>query len=72
MSRGDQGGPLGGDSVPSGLLQEQENLRLFELLGRKCVVRRLGVWGDPMGPWGDPKGGLGGPMGGFGGELGGP
>uniref|UniRef100_A0A672U199 WASP actin nucleation promoting factor n=1 Tax=Strigops habroptila TaxID=2489341 RepID=A0A672U199_STRHB len=35
MSRG---GPSGGDNVPSELLQHQENLRLFELLGRKCVA----------------------------------
>ncbi|XP_068034595.1 LOW QUALITY PROTEIN: actin nucleation-promoting factor WAS-like [Anomalospiza imberbis] len=28
----------GGDNVPSELLGEQENLRIFELLGRKCVT----------------------------------
>ncbi|KAM9510813.1 actin nucleation-promoting factor WAS-like [Guaruba guarouba] len=33
-----QGGPPGGAQVPSALLQPQENLRLFELLGRKCVA----------------------------------
>ncbi|XP_068034596.1 actin nucleation-promoting factor WAS-like [Anomalospiza imberbis] len=35
MSRG---GRQGGDNVPSELLGEQENLRIFELLGRKCVT----------------------------------
>ncbi|XP_065521007.1 actin nucleation-promoting factor WAS [Lathamus discolor] len=35
MSRG---GAPGGGHVPSALLQPQENLRLFELLGRKCVA----------------------------------
>ncbi|KAM4643622.1 actin nucleation-promoting factor WAS-like [Amazona ochrocephala] len=35
MSRG---GPPGGGQVPSALLQPEENLRLFELLGRKCVA----------------------------------
>ncbi|XP_061299205.1 actin nucleation-promoting factor WAS-like [Pezoporus flaviventris] len=32
-----QGGPPGGAHVPSALLQPQENLRLFDFLGRKCV-----------------------------------
>ncbi|KAM9510758.1 actin nucleation-promoting factor WAS isoform 2-T2 [Guaruba guarouba] len=36
-----QGGPPGGAQVPSALLQPQENLRLFELLGRKCVAGAL-------------------------------
>ncbi|XP_062368022.1 actin nucleation-promoting factor WAS [Cinclus cinclus] len=34
MSRG---GRQGGDNVPSELLGEEENARVFELLGRKCV-----------------------------------
>ncbi|CAM9103884.1 unnamed protein product [Bubo scandiacus] len=43
MSRGGRGvGPVG-DNVPSGLLQEQENLQLFELLGRKCVTLATAV-----------------------------
>ncbi|KAM6360739.1 actin nucleation-promoting factor WAS [Pluvialis apricaria] len=55
MSRGSRGGAPGGDNVPSGLLQQQENLRLFELLGRKCVtlattVAQL-VVAEPGGPW---------------------
>ncbi|XP_062491496.1 actin nucleation-promoting factor WAS isoform X2 [Pezoporus occidentalis] len=33
-----QGGPPGGAHVPSALLQPQENLRLFDFLGRKCVA----------------------------------
>uniref|UniRef100_A0A674H1Z9 WASP actin nucleation promoting factor n=1 Tax=Taeniopygia guttata TaxID=59729 RepID=A0A674H1Z9_TAEGU len=35
---GGRGGRQGGDNVPSELLEEQENLRIFELLGRKCVT----------------------------------
>ncbi|XP_075594890.1 LOW QUALITY PROTEIN: actin nucleation-promoting factor WAS [Balearica regulorum gibbericeps] len=38
MSRGSRGGAPGADNVPSRLLQQQENLQLFELLGRKCVT----------------------------------
>ncbi|KAM6188419.1 actin nucleation-promoting factor WAS [Sarcoramphus papa] len=58
MSRGSRGGPPGGDNVPSGLLQQQENLRLFELLGRKCVTLATAVVqlvvaepGVPEGAW---------------------
>ncbi|XP_064331495.1 actin nucleation-promoting factor WAS isoform X3 [Phalacrocorax carbo] len=43
MSRGSRGGAPGGDNVPSGLLQQQENLQLFELLGRKCVTLATAV-----------------------------
>ncbi|XP_072705036.1 LOW QUALITY PROTEIN: actin nucleation-promoting factor WAS [Ciconia boyciana] len=43
MSRGSRGGAPGGDNVPSGLLQQQENLRLFDLLGRKCVTLATAV-----------------------------
>ncbi|XP_075580862.1 actin nucleation-promoting factor WAS, partial [Pelecanus crispus] len=48
----------GADNVPSGLLQQQENLRLFELLGRKCVTLATAVVqlvvaepGGPGGAW---------------------
>ncbi|KAM6228595.1 LOW QUALITY PROTEIN: actin nucleation-promoting factor WAS [Spheniscus humboldti] len=58
MSRGGPGGGPGGDNVPSGLLQQQENLRLFELLGRKCVTLATAVAqlvvaepGGPGGAW---------------------
>ncbi|KAM6106898.1 actin nucleation-promoting factor WAS [Phoenicopterus ruber ruber] len=56
MSRGGRGGAPGGDNVPSGLLQQQENLRLFELLGRKCVTLATAVVqlvvAEPEGPGG--------------------
>ncbi|XP_054043077.1 actin nucleation-promoting factor WAS [Rissa tridactyla] len=56
MSRGSRGGGApGGDNVPSELLQQQENLRLFELLGRKCVTLATAVAqlvvAEPGGPW---------------------
>ncbi|KAM7081604.1 LOW QUALITY PROTEIN: actin nucleation-promoting factor WAS [Ciconia maguari] len=58
MSRGSRGGGPGGDNVPSGLLQQQENLRLFDLLGRKCVTLATAVVqlvvaepGARGGPW---------------------
>ncbi|XP_069739203.1 actin nucleation-promoting factor WAS [Phaenicophaeus curvirostris] len=48
----------GGSSVTSALLGEQENLRLLELLGRKCVALAAAVAqlvvsepGGPGGPW---------------------
>lgn len=53
MSRGGRGGTPGAENVGSVLLQQQENLQLFELLGRKCVVRG---WGGPVGCRG-PRGG---------------
>ncbi|XP_077645787.1 actin nucleation-promoting factor WAS [Lonchura striata] len=61
MSRG---GRQGGDNVPSELLREQENLRIFELLGRKCVTLVTAVvqlvvaepGGVPGGPGGVPGG----------------
>ncbi|XP_066065274.1 LOW QUALITY PROTEIN: actin nucleation-promoting factor WAS-like [Chamaea fasciata] len=61
MSRG---GRQGGDNVPSELLEEQENLRIFELLGRKCVTLVTAVvqlvvaepGGVPGGPGGVPGG----------------
>ncbi|XP_074874694.1 actin nucleation-promoting factor WAS isoform X2 [Buteo buteo] len=58
MSHRGRGGVPGGDNVPSGLLQQQENLRLFELLGRKCVTLATAVaqlvvaeLGGPGGAW---------------------
>ncbi|XP_069630063.1 LOW QUALITY PROTEIN: actin nucleation-promoting factor WAS [Haliaeetus albicilla] len=58
MSHRGRGGAPGGDNVPSGLLQQQENLRLFELLGRKCVTLATAVaqlvvaeLGGPGGAW---------------------
>uniref|UniRef100_A0A8C2STZ0 WASP actin nucleation promoting factor n=1 Tax=Coturnix japonica TaxID=93934 RepID=A0A8C2STZ0_COTJA len=37
MSRGGRGGVPAAENVGSVLLQQQENMQLFELLGRKCV-----------------------------------
>ncbi|XP_068964284.1 actin nucleation-promoting factor WAS isoform X1 [Petaurus breviceps papuanus] len=44
MSRGNRGGPpQHQQNVPSGLLQEHENQRLFGLLGRKCLTLATSV-----------------------------
>lgn len=43
MSRGGRGGTPGAENVGSVLLQQQENLQLFELLGRKCVTLATAV-----------------------------
>ncbi|XP_076217023.1 LOW QUALITY PROTEIN: actin nucleation-promoting factor WAS, partial [Aptenodytes patagonicus] len=55
---GGAGGGPRGRQRPSGLLQQQENLRLFELLGRKCVTLATAVAqlvvaepGGPGGAW---------------------
>ncbi|XP_051631745.1 actin nucleation-promoting factor WAS-like [Manacus candei] len=64
MSRGSR---QGGENVPSELLEEQENLRLFELLGRKCVTLATAVTQLVVAePGGVPGGGSlpGGPRGG--------
>ncbi|XP_014117720.1 PREDICTED: wiskott-Aldrich syndrome protein [Pseudopodoces humilis] len=53
MSRG---GRQGGDNVPSELLEQQENLRIFELLGRKCVTLVTAVVQLLVGPGGVPGG----------------
>ncbi|XP_077028534.1 actin nucleation-promoting factor WAS-like [Agelaius phoeniceus] len=65
MSRG---GRQGGDNVPSELLGEQENLRIFEVLGRKCVTLVTAVVqlvvAEPGGVPGGVPGGPGGVPGG--------
>ncbi|XP_072217022.1 actin nucleation-promoting factor WAS-like isoform X1 [Excalfactoria chinensis] len=43
MSRGGRGGNPGAENVGSELLQQQENMQLFELLGRKCVTLATAV-----------------------------
>lgn len=43
---GGRGGPGVQQNVPSTLLQDHENQRLFEMLGRKCWVS----WGSPSPP----------------------
>lgn len=44
MSRGNRGGPpQHQQNVPSGLLQDHENQRLFGLLGRKCLTLATSV-----------------------------
>ncbi|KAM3654572.1 LOW QUALITY PROTEIN: actin nucleation-promoting factor WAS-like [Ammospiza maritima maritima] len=62
MSRG---GRQGGDNVPSELLGEQENLRIFEVLGRKCVTLVTAVVqlvvAEPGGSRGVPGGSRGAP-----------
>ena len=40
------------ENVGSVLLQQQENLQLFELLGRECVVRGWGTLGGVGGDMG--------------------
>ncbi|XP_061198590.1 actin nucleation-promoting factor WAS-like [Neopsephotus bourkii] len=57
MSRG---GPPGGGHVPSVLLQPQENLRLFESLGRKCVALVTAVAQLVVAQPGEAGGGAGG------------